>query len=82
MGKASIRRRGDKERGDKRNVYRLLIGKPEGKIRLGRLRRRWMDTIKIDLGEIGWDGVDCISLAQDRDSWKALVDAVMNIHVP
>jgi hypothetical protein len=53
--------------GEKRNAYRLLVGKPEGKRPLGRPRRRWVDNIKIDLLEIGWGGVDWICLAQDRD---------------
>jgi hypothetical protein len=53
--------------GDKRNAYRILVGKPEGKRPLGRPRRRWMDNIKMDLIEIGWDGVDWIGMAQDRD---------------
>jgi hypothetical protein len=51
----------------KRNAYRILVGKPEGKRPLGRPRRRWVDNIKIDLGEIGWDGNDWVDLAQDRD---------------
>jgi hypothetical protein len=67
--------------GEKRNVYRLLVGKPEGK-RLGRLRRRWMDNIKMDLLEIGLEVVDLIGLAQDRHSWRALVNSVMNLRVP
>jgi hypothetical protein len=65
--------------GGKRNVYRLLMGKPEGKRPLGRPRRRWVDNIKIYLLEIGWGGVDWIGLAQDRDKWRALVNAVMNL---
>jgi hypothetical protein len=68
--------------GEKRNAYRLLVGKPEGKRPLGRPRRRLVDNIKMDLLEIGWDGVDWIGLAQDRDKWKALVNAVMNLRVP
>jgi hypothetical protein len=68
--------------GEKRNAYRFLVGKPEGKKSLGRPRRRWMDNIKIDLGEIGWDGVDWIGLAQDRDKWRALVNSLMNLRVP
>jgi hypothetical protein len=67
--------------GGKRNAYRILVGKPEGK-RLGRPRRRWVDNIKMDLREIGWDGVDWIGLAQDRDRWRALVSMVMNLRVP
>jgi hypothetical protein len=59
-----------------------LVGKPEGKIPLGRPRRRWVDNIKIDLREIGLDGVDRIELAQDRDQWRALVNTVMNLRVP
>jgi hypothetical protein len=68
--------------GEKRNAYRLLVGKPEGKRPLGRPRRKWVDNIKIDLLEIGWSGVDWIGLAQDRDKWRALVNAVMNLRVP
>jgi hypothetical protein len=59
-----------------------LVGKPEGKRPLGRPRRRWVDNIKMDLGEVGLDGVDCIDLAQDRDRWMAYVNAVMNLRVP
>jgi hypothetical protein len=64
--------------GEKRNVYRLLVGKPEGKRPIGRPRHRWVDNIKMDLLEIGWGGVDWIGLAQDRDRWRALVNAVTN----
>jgi hypothetical protein len=64
--------------GEKRNAYRILVGKPEGRRPLGRPRRRWVDNIKIDLREIGWNGVDWIDLAQDRDHWRALVNTVMN----
>jgi hypothetical protein len=67
---------------EKRNAYRILVGKPEGKRPLGRPRHRWMDHIKIDLREIGWDGMDWIDLAQDRDQWRALVNMVMNLWVP
>jgi hypothetical protein len=65
-----------------RNAYRILVGKSEGKRPQGRLRRRWVDSIKTDLREIGWDGMDWMELAQDRDQWKALVNAVMNLRVP
>jgi hypothetical protein len=68
--------------GGKRNAYGLLVGKPEEKRPLGRPRRRWVDNIKMDLLEIGCGGVDWIGLAQDRDKWRALVNAVMNIRVP
>jgi hypothetical protein len=67
--------------GEWRNVYRVLVGKPEGKRALERPRRRWEDGIKMDLGEFGWGGVDCIYLAQDRDRWRAVVNAVMNLRV-
>jgi hypothetical protein len=67
--------------GEKRNAYRILVGKPEGKRPLGRPRRRWMDNINMDLREIGWDGVDWIDLALDRDQLKALVNMVMNLRV-
>jgi hypothetical protein len=68
--------------GEKRNVYRLLVGKPGGKRPLGRPRRRWIDNIKMDLLEIGVNVVDWIGLAQDRYSWRALVNSVMNLRVP
>jgi hypothetical protein len=68
--------------GEKRHAYRILVGQPEGKRPLGRPRRRWVDNIKIDLRKIGWDGVDWIDLAQDRDQWRALVNTVMNLRVP
>jgi hypothetical protein len=68
--------------GETRNAYRILVGKPEGKRPLGRPRRRWVDNIKRDLREIGWDGRDWIELAQDRDQWRALVNTVMNLRVP
>jgi hypothetical protein len=59
--------------GEKRNLYRILVDKPEGKRPIGRPRRRWVDNIKIDLREIGWDGINWIDLAQNRDQWRALV---------
>jgi hypothetical protein len=62
-------------------VYRLLLGKPEGKIPLERPRRRWEDGIKMDLREIGWGGVEWINLVQDMNRWRALVNAVMNLRV-
>jgi hypothetical protein len=58
------------------------VGEPEGKRSLGRPRRRWVDSIKMDLIEVGWDGMDWIDLAQDRDQWRALVNAVMSLLVP
>jgi hypothetical protein len=64
------------------NGYRILVGKPEGRRPLGRPIRRWMDNIKMDLREIGWDGVDWIDVAQDRYQSKALVNTVMNLRVP
>jgi hypothetical protein len=68
--------------GEKRNAYRILMGKPEGKRSLGRPRRRWVDNIKIDLTDIGWDGMDWIDLAQDWDQWRALVNTAINLRVP
>jgi hypothetical protein len=67
---------------EKRNVYRILEGKPEGKRPLGRPRHRWVDNIKMNLTETVWDGMDWTDLAQDRDQWRALVNAVMNLRVP
>jgi hypothetical protein len=67
--------------GETRNASRILMGKPEGKRPLGRPRRRWVDNIKMDLGEVGWDGMDWIELAQDRDQWRALVNTGMNLRV-
>jgi hypothetical protein len=68
--------------GEKRNAYRILVGKPEGKRPLGRPRRRWVDNIKMDLREIVWDGVDSMDMAQDRDQWRALVNTALNLRVP
>jgi hypothetical protein len=68
--------------GEKRNTHRILVGKPERKRRLGRLRHRWVDNIKMDLREIGWGGMDYIDLAQYRDQWMALLNTVMNLRVP
>jgi hypothetical protein len=68
--------------GETRNVYRLLVGKPEGKRPLGRSRRRWIDNIKMDALDIGLSGVNWIGLAQDRYRWRALVNSVMNLRVP
>jgi hypothetical protein len=67
--------------GEERNMYRALMGKPEGKRPPGRPRRRWEDGIRMDLSEIGWGSVDWIQLAQDRDRWRALVNTVMNLRV-
>jgi hypothetical protein len=68
--------------GEKRNAYRLLVGKPEGRRPLGRPRRRWVDNIRVDLVEVGWGDVDWIGLARDRDRWRALVNSVLNLRVP
>jgi hypothetical protein len=68
--------------GEKRNAYKIFLRKPEGKRPLGRPRYRWADNINIDLREIEWNGMDCIDLAQDRDQWMALMNAVMNLRVP
>jgi hypothetical protein len=67
---------------EKRNAYRIFVGKPEGNRALGRPRRMWVDNTKMDLKEIGWDDMDWIDLSQDRDQWRALVNAVMNLQVP
>jgi hypothetical protein len=68
--------------GETRNVYRILVGMPEGKRLLERPKRTWVDNIKIDLREIGWDDMNWIDLAQDRDQWRAPVNTVMNLRVP
>ena len=65
-----------------RNAYRLLVGKPKGKIPLGRPRRRWEDNIKMDLREVGCDPREWIGLAENRDQWRAYVRAVTNLRVP
>jgi hypothetical protein len=67
---------------ERRNAYRRLMGKPEGKRPLGRPRRRWVDNIKMDIRVIRWDGMDWIDVAQDTDQWRALVNMVMNVRVP
>jgi hypothetical protein len=68
--------------GEKSNAYMLLVGKPEGKRSLGRSRRRSVDNIRMDLVEVGWGDVDWISIAKDRDKWRALVSVIMNLRVP
>jgi hypothetical protein len=67
--------------GEKRGVYRILVGKPEGKIILGKPRRRWEHNIKVDLQDVGCGGMDWIEVAQDRDRWWALLNAVMSLRV-
>jgi hypothetical protein len=69
-------------KGEKRNAYRLLVGKPEGKRPLGRPSRRWVDNIRMDLGEVRWGNVNWIGLAKDRNRWRALVNSVLNLRVP
>jgi hypothetical protein len=68
--------------GEKRDTYRLLVGKPDGKRPLRRPRRRRVDNIRMDLGEVGWGDVDCIRLAKERNRWRALVNSVLNLRVP
>jgi hypothetical protein len=68
--------------GEKRKAYTLLVGKPEGKRPLGRPRRRWVDTFRMDLGEVGWGDVDWIGLAQDKNRWRVFVNSVLNLRVP
>jgi hypothetical protein len=68
--------------GEARKVYRLLVRKSEGNRPLGRPRRRWVDNIRMDLGEVEWDDVDWIGLGQDRNRWRALVNSVLNLRVP
>jgi hypothetical protein len=66
---------------EKRNAYRIVVRKPEGKRPLGRQRRRWVDNIRMDLGEVGWGVVDWIGLAQARNRWRAFVNSVLNLRV-
>ena len=68
--------------GDRRGVYSVLVGKPEGKRPLGRPRQRWEDNIKMDLMEVGCGGLDWIEINEDRDRWRDLVNEVMNFRVP
>jgi hypothetical protein len=68
--------------GEKRNSYILLVGKPEGRRPLGRPRHRWVDNIRMDLGEVGWVNVDWIGLAKDRNRWRAVVNSVLHLRVP
>jgi hypothetical protein len=68
--------------GEKRNAYRLLVGKPESRWPLGRPRSRWLDNIRMDLVEVEWGDVDWVGLAWDRDRWRAPVNSVMNLRVP
>jgi hypothetical protein len=68
--------------GEKRNAYRILVGNPEGKRPLGRPKCRWVDNTRMNLTAIGWDAMDWIDVAQDRDQWRALVNTVMNLRVP
>jgi hypothetical protein len=78
-----MRRAGDVARmGEKRGVYRILVGRPEGRRPLGRPRRRWEDHIKMDLQELEWGGMDWIEPTQGRGRWRAVVNAVMNFRVP
>jgi hypothetical protein len=67
--------------GEERKLYKVLVGKPKGKRSLGRPRHRWEDVIRMDLRELGWGRVDWIRLAQDRDRWRDVVNAVMNFRV-
>jgi hypothetical protein len=80
MGGACGTNGGEEE--EKKDAYRLLVGKPEVKRPLGRPRRRWADNIRMDLRETGLADVDWIGLAQDRDEWRAFVKAVMNLRLP
>jgi hypothetical protein len=69
-------------RGEGRGTYRILVGRPEGRRPLGRPRLRWEDNIKMDLQDVGWGIMDWIDMAQNRDRWRAVVNAVMNLRVP
>jgi hypothetical protein len=68
--------------GEKRNAHKLLVRKPERKRPLRRPRRRWVDNVRMDLLEVGWDDVDWIGLAKDRNRWRAVVNSVLNLQVP
>ena len=68
--------------GEEKEVYRVLLGKPEGRIPLGRPRRRWVDNNRMDLQDVGCKYMDWVGLDQDRDGWRTLVSAVMNLRVP
>jgi hypothetical protein len=68
--------------GETRNAYRILVGKPGAKRPLGRPRRTWVDNINMALRDVGWDGMDWIDLAQDRDQWRALANTVTNLRIP
>jgi hypothetical protein len=68
--------------GEEKEAYRLLVGKPAGNIPLGRPRCRWVNNIRMDLGEAGWGDVDWIGLAKDRNRWRALVNSVLNLRAP
>jgi hypothetical protein len=74
-------RRACSKNGKKRNEYRILLGKPEGKKPLRRPRRKWVENIKMDLRDVGWGGMDWIDLVQDKNQWTALVNTVMNLRV-
>jgi hypothetical protein len=67
---------------DTRNAYKILVGRPKVKKPLGRSRRRWEDNIRIDVREIGWEVVDWMNMAEDRDQWRTVVNTVMNLRVP
>jgi hypothetical protein len=83
MKESRMRWAGNEARmGEKRNAYRLVVGKPEGRRPLGRPRRRWLDNIRMDLVEAGWGDVDWIGLAQDRHRWRALVNSILNLLLP
>jgi hypothetical protein len=68
--------------GEGRGAYRVLVGRPERRRPIGRPRRRWEDNIKMNIQEVEWGGMDWIDMAQDRDRWRAVVSAVMNLWVP
>jgi hypothetical protein len=67
--------------GERKDAYRVLVGKPVGRRLLGRPRRRWADNINVDLMEVGWEGADWVGLVQDRDKWRGVVNAVMNLRI-
>jgi hypothetical protein len=77
-----MRLAGHAARMERKNAFKILVAKPEGKRPLGRHRRRWENNIKMDIKEMGWESMDWINLAHDKDRWRVLVNTIMNLRVP